>query len=133
MHDEKAKAGKAGKFVAYYRVSTDRQGKSGLGLDAQRAAVAGYLDGGKWELLGDFTEVESGKRDDRPKLAAALEACRKHKATLIIAKLDRLARNVAFIANLMEANIAVDTAERNANTQFWMERGAPRPFGHEVQ
>jgi DNA invertase Pin-like site-specific DNA recombinase len=93
----------SGKFVAYYRVSTDRQGQSGLGLDAQRKAVADYLDGGAWELVAEFTEVESGKRADRPQLLQALEACRRHKATLVIAKLDRLARNVAFIANLMES------------------------------
>lgn len=92
----------SGKFVAYYRVSTDRQGQSGLGLDAQRKAVADYLNGGAWELVAEFTEVESGKRNDRPQLAAALEACRRQKATLVIAKLDRLARNVAFIANLMD-------------------------------
>ena len=104
------------RFVAYYRVSTDKQGKSGLGLDAQQQAVRQYLNGGAWELVGEFTEVESGKKDDRPQLAAALAACRKHKATLVIAKLDRLARNVAFIANLMEAGtdfVAVDMPEAN--------------------
>lgn len=101
-----------GKFIAYYRVSTDRQGRSGLGLEAQREAVTRYLNGGDWQLLDEFVEIESGKRDDnRPQLAAALAACRKHKATLVIAKLDRLSRNVAFIANLMEGKaefIAVD-------------------------
>jgi DNA invertase Pin-like site-specific DNA recombinase len=104
------------RFIAYYRVSTDKQGKSGLGLEAQQQAVRTYLNGGAWELVGEFTEVESGKRDDRPQLAAALAACRKHKATLVIAKLDRLARNVAFIANLMEAGtdfVAVDMPEAN--------------------
>lgn len=104
------------RFIAYYRVSTDKQGKSGLGLEAQQQAVRQYLNGGAWELVGEFTEIESGKRDDRPQLAAALAACRKHKATLVIAKLDRLARNVAFIANLMEAGtdfIAVDMPEAN--------------------
>lgn len=104
------------RFVAYYRVSTDKQGKSGLGLEAQQQAVRQYLNGGAWELVGEFTEIESGKRDDRPQLAAALAACRKLKATLVIAKLDRLARNVAFIANLIEAGtefIAVDMPEAN--------------------
>ena len=104
------------RFVAYYRVSTDKQGKSGLGLDAQKEAVLRYLNGGAWDLVAEFTEVESGKKDDRPQLAAALAACRKHKATLVIAKLDRLARNVAFIANLMEAGtdfVAVDMPEAN--------------------
>ena len=82
-----------GKFVAYFRVSTDRQGKSGLGLDAQRQAVMSYLDGGRWTLVAEFTEVESGKRDDnRPQLAAAIAACKRQKARLVIAKLDRLSR-----------------------------------------
>jgi len=92
------------RFVAYYRVSTDKQGKSGLGLEAQQQAVLQYLNGGAWDLVAEFTEVESGKKNDRPQLAAALAACKKHKATLVIAKLDRLARNVAFIANLMEGD-----------------------------
>ena len=86
-----------GKFVAYYRVSTDKQGKSGLGLEAQRKAVADYLNGGDWELVAEFTEIESGKRSDRPELAKALAACKRRKATLVIARLDRLARNVHFI------------------------------------
>jgi DNA invertase Pin-like site-specific DNA recombinase len=79
-----------GKFVAYYRVSTDKQGKSGLGLDAQRQAVENYLNGGNWKLISEFTEVESGKNSDRPQLRAAQAACKKHKAKLVIAKLDRL-------------------------------------------
>src|SRR3954454_708728 len=104
-------------FVAYYRVSTDRQGQSGLGLDAQRAAVAGFV--GTRELIAEFTEVESGKRADRPQLAAALELCRRRRAMLVIVKLDRLARNVAFIANLMEAGVeftAVDMPSANKLT-----------------
>jgi DNA invertase Pin-like site-specific DNA recombinase len=99
------------RFVAYYRVSTDRQGKSGLGLDAQRAAVLAYLNGGEWELVAEHTEIESGKRNDRPELARALEACRRQRATLVIAKLDRLSRNLAFIAALMDSGtdfVAVD-------------------------
>jgi len=91
-----------GRFVAYYRVSTDRQGRSGLGLEAQREAVRGYVAQRAGTVLDEFTEVETGKRSDRPELAAALETCRRHKATLVIAKLDRLARNMAFVANLME-------------------------------
>ena len=94
-----------GRFVAYFRVSTERQGKSGLGLDAQREAVTRYLNGGNWTLVAEFVEVESGKRDDRPKLADSLALCRVHNATLVIAKLDRLARNVAFIANLMDSTV----------------------------
>ncbi len=108
-----------GTYVAYYRVSTDRQGKSGLGLDAQRAAVDAYLNGGNWTLAETFTEVESGRRNDRPELAMALDLCRRKKATLVIAKLDRLARNVAFIANLMDADVdvvAVDMPEANRFT-----------------
>ena len=108
-----------GNFVAYYRVSTDKQGKSGLGLEAQRVAVEDFLNGGNWDLVEDFTEVESGSRNDRPELERAMAACRKHKATLVIAKLDRLARNVAFVANLMESGVefvAVDMPQANKLT-----------------
>ena len=95
-----------GKFVAYYRVSTTKQGESRLGLDAQRKAVEDYLNGGNWQLVDEFTEIESGKSDkNRPQLHAALAICRKQRATLVIAKLDRLARNVAYIATLMEAKV----------------------------
>jgi DNA invertase Pin-like site-specific DNA recombinase len=93
-------------FVAYYRVSTQKQGESGLGLDAQRAAVRRHLAQVKGQLLEEFTEVESGKRsDNRPQLAAAVACCKKRGAALIIAKLDRLARNVAFIAGLMDGAV----------------------------
>lgn len=105
-----------GRFVAYYRVSTARQGASGLGLEAQQEAVRKYLNGGNWSLIAEVTEIESGKRNDRPKLAEALRLCKLHGATLIIAKLDRLARNVAFISNLMEAGVefcAVDFPTAN--------------------
>ena len=103
------------KFIAYYRVSTDRQGQSGLGLDAQRSAVMNHI-AGQGELVAEFTEIESGKKSDRPQLTAALAVCRKQKARLIIAKLDRLARNVAFVANLMESGVeflAVDNPHAN--------------------
>jgi DNA invertase Pin-like site-specific DNA recombinase len=109
----------ARRFVAYYRVSTDRQGKSGLGLEAQQRAVMDYLNGGAWELVAEFTEVESGKRSDRPALAQALEACRRYKAKLVIAKLDRLSRNLAFIATLMDSGVefvAVDNPHANKLT-----------------
>jgi DNA invertase Pin-like site-specific DNA recombinase len=92
-------------FVAYYRVSTERQGRSGLGLDAQREAVVRHVAGHNGELVADFCEIESGKRSDRPQLAAAIGAAKKAKATLIIAKLDRLARNVHFISGLMESGV----------------------------
>jgi DNA invertase Pin-like site-specific DNA recombinase len=94
-----------GKFISYLRVSTDRQGKSGLGLEAQRQGIEIYLNGGNWQLLKEFVEVESGKKNDRPQLKAALDACQSTGATLLIAKLDRLARNVAFISNLMESGV----------------------------
>ncbi|MBE0530096.1 MAG: recombinase family protein [Rhodospirillales bacterium] len=94
-----------GKFIAYYRVSTERQGRSGLGLDAQKTAVRAYLNGGDWQLIEEVVEVESGKKNERPALQAALKACRRQKATLVIAKLDRLSRNLAFIANLMESGV----------------------------
>jgi DNA invertase Pin-like site-specific DNA recombinase len=92
-------------FVAYYRVSTDRQGVSGLGLEAQREAVGRHIALAGGALAAEFQEIESGSRKDRPELSAALAACRAHRATLIIAKLDRLARNVSFISNLMESGV----------------------------
>ena len=105
-----------GRFVAYYRVSTDKQGESGLGLDAQRQAVMNYLNGGPWKLVAEHTEVESGKRNARPELQKALAACRRHKAKLCIAKLDRLSRNLAFIATLMDSGVEfVATDNPHAN------------------
>jgi DNA invertase Pin-like site-specific DNA recombinase len=105
-------------FVAYYRVSTDRQGESGLGLEAQRASVARFTHGAS--LLSEFQEIESGKRHtNRPQLAAALDICRRQKATLVIARLDRLARNVHFISGLMESGVdfvAVDMPQANRLT-----------------
>lgn len=105
-------------FVAYYRVSTDKQGKSGLGLDAQRQAVASFV-AHRGEILAEFTEIESGRKNDRPQLAEALALCRRHRATLVIARLDRLARNVNFISGLMESRVdfvAVDMPEANRLT-----------------
>jgi DNA invertase Pin-like site-specific DNA recombinase len=97
--------GVVGRFIAYFRVSTDRQGRSGLGLDAQREAVLRHVGSNRGELTGEFCEIESGKRNDRPQLAAAIAAAKKAKATLIIAKLDRLARNVHFVSGLMESGV----------------------------
>ena len=94
-----------GKFVAYFRVSTEKQGRSGLGLEAQRKAVLDWLDGGQWDLVAEFTEVESGNKVDRPELEKALKECKKRRATLVIARLDRLARNVHFISGLMEKKV----------------------------
>ena len=100
-----------GKFVSYLRVSTDAQGRSGLGLEAQQAAVTDYLNGGSWELVDAFTEIESGRNSERPELAKALAACKKHRATLVVAKLDRLSRSVAFLSRLMEANVEFVAAD----------------------
>ncbi len=94
-----------GNYVAYYRVSTDEQGRSGLGLEAQKKAVEDFLNGGDWDLVAEFTEIESGGRIDRPELEKALKLCKRRKATLVIAKLDRLARNVHFISGLMERGV----------------------------
>ena len=108
-----------GKFVAYYRVSTQKQGRSGLGLEAQRHAVAEFLNGGDWKIVGEFTEVETGKRSDRPELARALAMCRLHGAKLVIAKLDRLSRNAHFLFGLKESGadfVAADMPNANQLT-----------------
>lgn len=99
------------RFVAYYRVSTRAQGKSGLGLDAQRATVERYLQSVSGELFAEFTEVESGTKAARPQFNEALRLCRVFSATLVIAKLDRLARNVALIAQLMECGVEFVAAD----------------------
>lgn len=93
------------RLISYYRVSTHKQGESGLGLDAQKAAVRAHIAAHGGVLVGEFTEVESGRKKARPQLSAALDQCRRQRARLVIAKLDRLARNVAFIANLMESRV----------------------------
>ncbi len=101
---------RTGNFVAYYRVSTKRQAASGLGLEAQKKMVEDWLDGGNWKLVGEFTETESGKRTidrKRPELRAALELCKKKKATLIVAKLDRLIRNVSFLSHLLDSSVDI--------------------------
>ncbi|MGC1561106.1 MAG: recombinase family protein [Bradyrhizobium sp.] len=100
-----------GKFVAYYRVSTDRQGRSGLGLEAQQAAVATYLNGGSWRIVAEFTEVESGRKSDRLELEKALSAARLHRCPLVVSKVDRLTRSVAFLSRLLEANVDVRFAD----------------------
>jgi DNA invertase Pin-like site-specific DNA recombinase len=104
-------------YIAYYRVSTVRQGQSGLGLEAQQSAVSGYLNSKSGELLAEYTEVQSGKKDEnRPELQAALRQCRLSGATLLIAKIDRLSRNPAFLINLQDSStnfVAVDMPEAN--------------------
>ena len=107
------------KIIAYYRVSTKQQGESGLGLEGQVATVAAYARGQGAEVLKTYREVESGKRADRPELAKALAHARRSRATLVIAKLDRLARNVHFLSGLMESNvdfIACDNPHANKLT-----------------
>lgn len=106
----------ASAFVSYLRVSTERQGRSGLGLEAQRRAVADFLTGGSWRHVAELVEVESGCRDNRPRLAEAMALCRLHGATLVIAKLDRLSRDAAFLLNLQKAGVrfvAADMPEAN--------------------
>jgi DNA invertase Pin-like site-specific DNA recombinase len=93
------------RFVAYLRVSTLRQGASGLGIEAQREAVARHVASVGGSIVAEVVETESGKRSDRPELARALATCRAHRATLLIAKLDRLSRNVHFISGLMETKV----------------------------
>ncbi len=95
----------SGSFVLYFRVSTDRQGASGLGIEAQRASVAAFLNGGDWKAVGEFVEVESGKRNDRAELAKAIRACRLYGAKLLIAKLDRLSRDAHFLLGLEKAGV----------------------------
>lgn len=98
-------------FVAYYRVSTRRQGRSGLGIDAQREAVARYLKGDDSKIISEFTEIESGRRKDRPQLDQALAACRLHRVPLVVAKVDRLTRSVAFLSRLLDAGVDVRFAD----------------------
>jgi len=105
-------------YVAYYRVSTQRQGQSGLGLDAQRHAIAGY------DIIAEFTEVESGKKADRPELAQALALAKETGSTLLIAKLDRLARNVHFITGLLEAGVPIVCADMPEADRTFLQMAA---------
>ena len=108
-----------GKFVSYLRVSTARQGKSGLGIEAQRKAVEDYLNGGNWKVVKEFVEVESGKHADRPQLAAAFQLCRLTGGKLVIAKLDRLSRDAHFLLGLEKAGVdfvAADMPQANRLT-----------------
>jgi DNA invertase Pin-like site-specific DNA recombinase len=108
-----------GSIVTYLRVSTARQGKSGLGLEAQQKSVADYLSTGEWDLLEEFVEVESGKNSRRPKLLEAIELCKASGAKLLVGRLDRLARDAAFLMNLKDAGIdfvCADMPEANRLT-----------------
>jgi DNA invertase Pin-like site-specific DNA recombinase len=100
------------KYAHYLRVSTDKQGIDGYGIDAQRLAISKYVPG------AEFIEVESGKRKDRPELLEALAYCKKNSAVLIVAKLDRLARNVAFVSMLMESKVEFICADMPAATSL---------------
>jgi DNA invertase Pin-like site-specific DNA recombinase len=99
----------SGKYVAYLRVSTKRQGQSGLGIEAQREMISTHLNGGEWQIIEEFVEHESGKRSDRKRkeLSKALKLCKETGATLIIAKIDRLTRNLAFLTRLLEQGVPV--------------------------
>jgi len=94
-------------YISYLRVSTESQRDSGLGLEAQRTTVTDFLNGGSWELVSEYLEVESGRKDDRPELEAALSACRIHNAILVVAKVDRLTRSSAFLHKLLDAGVEI--------------------------
>ena len=100
-----------GSFVSYLRVSTGKQERSGLGLEAQRKSVTDFLNGGSWSLIKELVETESGKRNDRPELEKALALCRVHNATLLIAKLDRLSRDAHFLLSLTKAGVRFVAAD----------------------
>jgi DNA invertase Pin-like site-specific DNA recombinase len=109
-------------YVAYYRVSTQRQGQSGLGLEAQQAAVKAFTK--DQAIIAEFTEIESGRKNNRPQLAQALALAKKHKATLVIAKLDRLARNVHFISGLLESNVQFIAADMPEADRTFLQMAA---------
>ena len=113
-----------GRFVVYYRVSTDKQGKSGLGLEAQRATVMNHLNArassnsGNCEIVSEYTEIESGGKDNRPELERALRDCRLKNARLIVAKLDRLSRDLGFITTLQKSAVGFTVAEMPDATEL---------------
>lgn len=108
------------KYVSYIRVSTQRQGQSGLGLEAQQAAVQAFVQQRGGEVLAEFVEVESGRKSDRPQLAAAMAEAKRQGAVLLIAKLDRLARNVAFISALLESGVEVQACDMPEANKFML-------------
>jgi DNA invertase Pin-like site-specific DNA recombinase len=110
-----------GRFIAYFRVSTARQGRSGLGLEAQKETVAGFLNGGRWEVMAEFVEIETGTLgdDERPQLAKAIQACRIYGAKLLVSKLDRLSRDAHWLLGLAKRGIdfiCADNPEVNRMT-----------------
>ncbi|KIN72642.1 recombinase family protein [Sulfitobacter guttiformis] len=107
-------------FISYIRVSTERQGKSGLGLEAQKTVVDAFVTQSGGKLIEEYVEVESGKRNSRSQLKAAIDACKRQKATLIIAKLDRLARNVHFISGLIETGVPFRAADMPNADKFML-------------
>ena len=111
-------SGKKNTVVSYLRVSTKKQGASGLGLEAQREAVAEYARREGLRVVAEYVEIESGKKAARPELTKALARCRASKATLVVAKLDRLSRNVAFLSNLMEAGVDFVACDNPTATRF---------------
>ena len=106
------------RFVGYYRVSTDRQGNSGLGLEAQKQTVADYLNGGAWKVVGEYTEVESGSNGNRPELQKAIRDCKLKNARLVVAKLDRLSRDLHFITTLEKSGVKFVIAEMPDATEL---------------
>ena len=112
-------APKTGGWVTYCRVSTAGQGRSGLGLEAQRKAIQTYLNGGDWQIIKEFVEVESaGDKKERPILKQAIDLCKKHKATLLVAKLDRLSRDVEFTAALLKSSVKFVCADMGTVNNF---------------
>ena len=104
-----------GKFISYLRVSTATQGKSGLGLEAQREAVAQYLNGGEWDLVEEVVEVESGRKNQRPALEKAIRLCNAIGATLVVAKFDRLSRDAHFLLGLKKSGVRFVADNPDAN------------------
>lgn len=118
MKTERNSSGNGKRFVAYVRVSTARQGESGLGLEAQQKAVADFARNGGGEIMAEFVEIETGKRADRPQLSEAIALCRKGGYTLLVAKLDRLARNLHFITTLQHSGVDFLACDNPHATKF---------------
>lgn len=110
-------------FVVYFRVSTTRQGESGLGLEAQQRDVSAFLRS-RDVIVASFTEIESGKRNDRTQLTTALRECKLRRATLLVAKLDRLSRNLLFLATLLEGDVSLAFADMPNADRTWIQMKA---------